>query len=67
MVVDVNMQTVPEHGRPHVLFPVRLSRSGLWNYDVTPDGQRFAMNLALGDDLPKPISVVLNWALALPR
>ena len=30
-------------------------------------GQRFVMNLALGDDLPKPISVVLNWAVGLSR
>ena len=67
MVVDVKTQPAFEHSRPKVLFPVRLSRSGIWNYDVTPDGQRFVMSVELGDELPKPISVVLNWAVGLSR
>ena len=67
MAVEVKTQNAFEHARPKVLFAARLSRSGFWNYDVTPDGQRFVMSLALGDDLPKAISVVLNWAAGLSR
>ena len=67
MAVDVKTETPFEHGRAKALFSARLSHSGFWNYDVMPDGQRFVMTVALGDDLPKPISVVLNWAVGLSR
>ena len=67
MVVDVQTQTAFDRGRPRALFPARISRSGAWNYDVTPDGQRFVISLAVGDDVPKSVSVVLNWVAGLSR
>ncbi len=67
MAVDVKTQSLFDHGEPRVLFPTRMSRSGIWNYDVTPDGQRFVISLDIGDDVPPPINVVLNWTEALQR
>ena len=52
---------------PKVLFETRVSQSGEWSYDVTPDGQRFVINAAVGDTTPAPIIVILNWTIGLPR
>ena len=67
MVVRVKTQPGFEHEQPRVLFPVRMSRSGYWHYDVTPDGQRFVISLAIGEEVPPPINIVLNWTAGLPR
>jgi hypothetical protein len=34
---------------------------------VTPDGQRFLINVPLEEDAPSPITVVLNWAAELQK
>jgi len=52
---------------PKILFESRVSQKGEWSYDVTPDGQRFVINVAVGDSTPAPINVILNWTAALPR
>jgi hypothetical protein len=44
-----------------------MGRKGVWGYDVSPDGQRFVMNLTAGEPVPPPVTVVLNWTAGLPR
>ena len=34
-------------------------------YDVTPDGQRFLLNVERGASAVSPITVVLNWTKAV--
>ena len=36
-------------------------------YDVTPDGQRILMNIALEERTSQPITIVLNWMAELDR
>jgi Tol biopolymer transport system component len=46
---------------PHMLFQTRPV-PGTWNFfDVTPDGQRFLMNLPLEWSEASPINVLTNW------
>jgi Tol biopolymer transport system component len=47
--------------QPHMLFQTRPI-PGTWNfYDVSPDGQRFLLNLPLEWSSAAPITVVTNW------
>ena len=50
-----------EFDPPHTLFQTRpIPRT--WNlYDVSPDGQRFLMNLPLEWSGASPVNVVTNW------
>lgn len=56
-----------EHGTPVPLFTARVRRAGFANpshYAVTPDGQRFLMNVPLPQP-PLRISVFTNWVAAM--
>ena len=56
-----------EHGTPVPLFKARVRRAGFANpshYAVTPDGQRFLMNIPLPQP-PLRISVFTNWVAAM--
>ena len=56
-----------EAGKPQPLFQVRGARGLediLYDYDVTPDGQRFLFNLSLEGTI-SPITVTVNWDAAL--
>jgi hypothetical protein len=47
--------------QPHMLFQTRPIPES-WNlYDVSPDGQRFLLNLPLEWSSAAPITVVTNW------
>ncbi len=47
--------------QPHMLFQTRPIPE-TWNlYDVSPDGQRFLLNLPLEWSSAAPVSVVTNW------
>ncbi len=51
-----------EPGQPQMLFQTRPVPQS-WNlYDVTPDGQRFAVNIPLEWTAAAPITVVTRWA-----
>jgi hypothetical protein len=51
-----------EAGLPQKLFQTR-PLPGTWNlYDVSPDGQRFIVNLPLEWTSAAPITVVTNWS-----
>jgi len=70
MAVDV---TRAEPGRSfEVGVPHRLFQGGLgsfYEFDVSPDGQRFVINSPLNssDVPPIPITVVLNWTALLNK
>jgi eukaryotic-like serine/threonine-protein kinase len=50
-----------ESGQPQMLFQTRPVPK-TWNlYDVTPDGQRFSVNIPLEWASAAPITVVTNW------
>jgi hypothetical protein len=57
---------------PVALFDVHVGRfhsgvfAGMYQYDVTADGQRFLVN-TLVEAHPPPITVVLNWTAGLKR
>jgi hypothetical protein len=49
---------------PAPLFQTRVPLTGnpyRSNYAVTRDGQRFLINLAVGDGLSAPLTVLQNW------
>lgn len=48
-------------GKPLVLFSTRPVPKAMNLYDVSPDGQRFLMNLPLEWASASPITVVTNW------
>jgi hypothetical protein len=35
--------------------------------DVSPDAQRFLVNVWEGQDVPRPLTVVINWIAALKK
>jgi Tol biopolymer transport system component len=66
MAVDVKTSPRFEAGIPHALFDTHMVNppvSFFFGYDVSPDGQRFLVNLPVqsGAEVPQPITVVLNW------
>jgi len=67
MSVAVQTRSTFRASLPKFLFESRVSQKGEWSYDVTPDGQRFVINVAVGDSAPAPINVILNWTAALPQ
>ena len=55
-----------ETGTPAALFPVRIaggpvSAFNKQQYAVSPDGQRFLVNLAADEAAASPITLILNW------
>ena len=65
MAVDVKTGATFEAGEPKLLFVARLRRSLAREYDVTPDGQRFLVAVASGDDVMPPLTLIQNWSAAL--
>jgi eukaryotic-like serine/threonine-protein kinase len=67
MAVPVKPGTEFETGRSRPLFQVRGTRDFndvFYEYDVTPDGQRFLFNLSR-EGTVSPITVVVNWGAAM--
>jgi eukaryotic-like serine/threonine-protein kinase len=64
MSVAVAAGATIEPGKPAVLFPVRLMVPALAaptrEYDVSPDGQRFLVNIVTRPQ-DTPMTVMLNW------
>ena len=55
-----------EPGTPTALFQTGIVvNTGLDQYAVSPDGQRFLALTAFGDTAQSPITVVVNWQAAL--
>jgi eukaryotic-like serine/threonine-protein kinase len=53
----------PETARP--LFEVRLRNDPSRHYDASADGQRFLLNMPLGEETSPPIALVQNWTVLL--
>ena len=55
-------------GSPHVMFEVRLLPLIVRNrWLATPDGERFLFLQPEGSNRSLPMTVVINWAEALPE
>ena len=67
MAVEVKAGETFAAGEPKPLFSTSLKRTFPGTYDVTPDGQRFLVNVISGDETSAPITLVQNWAAALKR
>jgi serine/threonine protein kinase len=67
MAVDVKTSPGFEAGAPKVLFAVRLKSMLGRRYDVTRDGKRFLLNVAIGEVKSNPITLVQNWAAELKK
>jgi Tol biopolymer transport system component/predicted Ser/Thr protein kinase len=76
MAVDVTTAPTFQPGIPHMMFDSHVSGflgGGLstivFNYDVTPDGQRFLINSVAESEgiAPEPITVILNWTAGLKK
>jgi len=72
MTVTVRAGATFEAGTPEALFQTRiyglaLSATFSQQYDVTPDGQRFLLNVDVADVNAVPITVVLDWTAALQK
>jgi eukaryotic-like serine/threonine-protein kinase len=72
MAVPVKGGVTFDAGAPAPLFRTRLLAQGSQSvglptsYDVSPDGQRFLLNVR-PDDLGPPVTIVLNWMSALKK
>ncbi len=68
MAVSVKLDGGFESGAPSPLFTTQVSGfASPDRYDVSPDGQRFLINSAVGETSKTPINVVLNWTSTLKK
>ncbi|HXP80244.1 MAG TPA: protein kinase [Verrucomicrobiae bacterium] len=56
-----------EVGAVKPLFATRIVGGGIYQYDVSADGQRFLINTAPEQATSAPITVVLNWTAELKK
>jgi len=69
-LVAVSVGAGPAFGVPQPLFQTRVPAEVSANrthYVPSRDGKRFLVNTEIGDALPTPIMVVLNWTAALKK
>jgi Tol biopolymer transport system component len=66
MAVEVKTGAGFEVGTPRFLFQTNLRRLPGPQYDPSPDGQRFLVNLS-DEDRSLPATVVLNWPSGVTR
>ncbi len=62
MAVEVRAAPTFQAGIPKALFKTSLRPPPGAQFDVTPDGERFLVNLRPGDQVPDPMTLVQNWA-----
>ncbi|HJW14977.1 MAG TPA: protein kinase [Thermoanaerobaculia bacterium] len=66
MAVPVKTGEAFEPGTAAPLFEIRLRNDPTRHYDVSADGQRFLVNMPLGEETSSPpISLVQNWTALL--
>ena len=65
MVVSLSPGEVFEAGVPRVLFNANVPLTGEPPFDVTPDGERFVVELQ--PNVATPITLVTNWTLLVER
>jgi eukaryotic-like serine/threonine-protein kinase len=62
MAVEVKSTPTFQAGVPKALFKANLRQPPGAQFDVTPDGERFLVNLRPGDQMADPVTLVQNWA-----
>jgi dipeptidyl aminopeptidase/acylaminoacyl peptidase len=67
MAVEVRSAPTFQSGIPKALFKTRLRPPPGGQFDVTPDGERFLVNLRPGDQIPDAVTLVQNWAAERKR
>jgi serine/threonine protein kinase len=70
--VPIRLGPTIDAGAPTRLFAINASTAARFSrrnivYDVTPDGQRFLINLVAEDPSSSRVTVVLNWLAALGK
>ena len=66
-VVSVGVEAVGgafQTGEAKQLFQFH-GASGLWRYDISPDGARFLVTAPLEEDLESPVLVITDWTRKL--
>ena len=68
MAAEVNATTDSfQPGAVRPLFDIRPA-STRWDYDVSPDGQRFIVNMRVPQQAPNaPLTVLVNWPSVVGR
>jgi len=69
-LMAVSVGAGPAFGVPQPLFQTRVPpevSANRTHYVSSRDGKRFLVNTEIGDPLPTPIMVVLNWTAALKK
>ncbi|HEY6066561.1 MAG TPA: protein kinase, partial [Thermoanaerobaculia bacterium] len=63
-ILAVEVQTAPafQSGIPKTLFKTHLRPPPGGQFDVTPDGERFLVNLRPAEEVSDPVTLVQNWA-----
>jgi len=67
MAVEVRSAPTFQAGIPRALFKTNLRLPPGRQFDVTPDGERFLINLRSGDQASDPVTLVQNWAAERKR
>ena len=76
MMMAVPLKAAPgpkpvfEPGTPQPLFEMHLAqtlRGGVFEYDVTPDGERLLLDSTVEGSTAGPLTVVVNWTAGLKR
>ena len=67
MAVEVQAAPTFQAGIPKVLFKTHLRPPPGAQFDVTPDGERFLVNLRPADETSDPVTLVQNWAAERKR
>ena len=73
MAVSVKAGSAFEFGTPKPLFEMHnvagaRNAAGLrQQYDISPDGQRILVNVAIAEESSSPITLVLNWTAGLKK
>jgi eukaryotic-like serine/threonine-protein kinase len=63
MAVEVRTSPAFQAGIPRALFKTHLRPPPGGQFDVTPDGERFLVNLRPGEQVSDPMTLVQNWAV----
>jgi hypothetical protein len=62
MAVEVRAAPTFQAGIPKALFKTHLRPPPGAQFDVTPDGERFLVNLRPDEQVSDPMTLVQNWA-----
>ncbi|MEO8349577.1 MAG: hypothetical protein ABI610_11745, partial [Acidobacteriota bacterium] len=67
MAVEVRAAPTFQAGVPRALFKTHLRPPPGGQFDVTPDGERFLVNLRPAEEISDPVTLVQNWAAEQKR